>query len=290
MTYYKGSGWHHQSIRHSNARKYGRAGGNYSNQYELTTTKNQLDMPYPLFAKNKTEAKAYAEKKLRKGEKIISIERSYKPNKTRRKAIMKEFEDMTEMAELRALSKTSLERPLTNKEYERMMILGKKQIGYNTTKKHYGYPTLQYIPAPKLESSNNLPVQVSLLVPSTERDEPISTIAFNKRIKETKDFFDQLKDNKGNTGGETTINTSGSYWDGKNNERIDEDGAIVERSMSIPTYEKNIKEIVDYAKKKREEYSQDTILLGVEGRKFIIPKRDYIDNDEKTNNKKIIVT
>lgn len=29
MTRYSGSGWHRQSLRHSNARKYGRAGGKY---------------------------------------------------------------------------------------------------------------------------------------------------------------------------------------------------------------------------------------------------------------------
>ena len=81
MAKYNGMGWHFQSIRHSNARKYGKAGGKYKNQYELTTTKNQMDMPYPLFANNKLEAKKYAESKLRKGEKIISIERSYKPSK-----------------------------------------------------------------------------------------------------------------------------------------------------------------------------------------------------------------
>ena len=29
MAKYSGSGWHHQSVRHSNARKYGHAGGKY---------------------------------------------------------------------------------------------------------------------------------------------------------------------------------------------------------------------------------------------------------------------
>jgi hypothetical protein len=30
MAKYSGSGWHFQSVRHSNARKYGRAGGTYA--------------------------------------------------------------------------------------------------------------------------------------------------------------------------------------------------------------------------------------------------------------------
>ena len=35
MARYSGSGWHNQSIRHSNARKYGKAGGTYAKRYVL---------------------------------------------------------------------------------------------------------------------------------------------------------------------------------------------------------------------------------------------------------------
>lgn len=44
-----------------------------------------------------------------------------------KKQFLKEYEDVLEMSELRALSKISLKRPLTNKEYKRMMELGKNQ-------------------------------------------------------------------------------------------------------------------------------------------------------------------
>ena len=44
----------------------------------------------------------------------------------RRKKAIKDFEYMRDMAELRALSKHSLEHPLTDKQYDRMMFLGKK--------------------------------------------------------------------------------------------------------------------------------------------------------------------
>lgn len=40
--------------------------------------------------------------------------------------LMSEFESMRDMAGLRALSKVSLERELSDKEYARMMELGKK--------------------------------------------------------------------------------------------------------------------------------------------------------------------
>lgn len=42
------------------------------------------------------------------------------------KKVMREFETMREFAEMRALSKVSLERPLSEHEYNRYMELGKK--------------------------------------------------------------------------------------------------------------------------------------------------------------------
>jgi len=44
----------------------------------------------------------------------------------KRKAI-REFNKMSEMAELKALSKVSLERPLTEREYKRFTELGRKR-------------------------------------------------------------------------------------------------------------------------------------------------------------------
>jgi hypothetical protein len=45
----------------------------------------------------------------------------------KRKNAIHEFENMRDMAELKALSKISLERPLSESEYRRMMELGKKK-------------------------------------------------------------------------------------------------------------------------------------------------------------------
>lgn len=46
--------------------------------------------------------------------------------KTKAKKAIKEFEDMIYMAELKALSKYSLENPLTDNQYNRMMELKSK--------------------------------------------------------------------------------------------------------------------------------------------------------------------
>ena len=47
-------------------------------------------------------------------------------NKNKCHKIMHEYENMIESSELRALSKYSLENPLTDKQYERLMELGRK--------------------------------------------------------------------------------------------------------------------------------------------------------------------
>jgi hypothetical protein len=49
------------------------------NLYELTTTKSGFDMPFGVWANNKTAASKFAKSKLRRGERIISLERSYFP-------------------------------------------------------------------------------------------------------------------------------------------------------------------------------------------------------------------
>jgi len=51
---------------------------------------------------------------------------SYKLPKSKEKIAIKEFEEMRDMAELKALSKYSLENPLTDKQYNRMMELKEK--------------------------------------------------------------------------------------------------------------------------------------------------------------------
>jgi hypothetical protein len=80
----------------------------------------------------------------------------------------------------------------------------------------------------------------------------------------------------------------GTYWDGT--ELIKEKGAKVESSTTIPKYKTKINKIIHYADKKRDKWGQDTIALQVEGKLFVIPKKDYIDDDKKTKNKPILVT
>lgn len=47
----------------------------------------------------------------------------------KRKKVVREFERMRDLAELKALSKYSLEHPLSDKQYDRMMELKEKIYG-----------------------------------------------------------------------------------------------------------------------------------------------------------------
>jgi hypothetical protein len=50
------------------------------------------------------------------------------------KQALKDFERMRDKAELNALSKASLERPVTDREYERMRVLSQKLYGIKLKK------------------------------------------------------------------------------------------------------------------------------------------------------------
>jgi len=141
---------------------------------------------------------------------------------------------------------------------------------------------LPTIPALPLGEANDLPVQVSIIVPSTtENNRHLTEEEFQNRVDDEKKWMDTQ------FGGDTTIKDVGSYM--MDGELIQEPGAIVEASMSRGKYNKLKNAIAAHAMKKREEWSQDTILLRVENRAFIVPKKDYIDNDKKMP-KRILVT
>lgn len=46
-------------------------------QYELTTTDNSLDMPFQVYGRNRKSVLKSVKRKLRKGERVISLRRVY---------------------------------------------------------------------------------------------------------------------------------------------------------------------------------------------------------------------
>jgi hypothetical protein len=147
MAKYNGSGWHRQSIRHSNARKYGRAGGTYK----------VVELPiYQIKGKQyyrDVRLGEYRNVKDPNDRLDINIPNSMLEKPTIphpadvKKKFISDFENMKDNAELRALSNISLQRQLNDKEYQRFMELGRKAgIMVNVkTKKNFGGYTPNYI-------------------------------------------------------------------------------------------------------------------------------------------------
>ena len=73
-----------------------------------------------------------------------------------------------------------------------------------------------------------------------------------------------------------------------NDKLIKEKGVLVQSSMTKKDYEKNLKELEKHFLQKRKEWKQDTVLIRVEGQDFIVPKKDYINSDDKQSEQIII--
>lgn len=140
--------------------------------------------------------------------------------------------------------------------------------------------SLRFVNAPNLRR-NRLPVQVSVIVPSTKLDKSISEKQFQKRIRDEQRWFNRQ------FGGTTSIEEVGSFNLGK--KVIKEPGVIVESSMSVATYEKNRAKIAKHFRNQRSKWQQNSILIKVEGQTFIVPKQGFIE-DDKRQGRKIIVT
>lgn len=340
MARYNSSGWHFQSVRHSNARRTGRAGGTYKCSVQDNLLKKeflQLKKNHPelqrtkLIITPKQKIRGYYDENndtialppnttsdLLAHEIAHDIDYKDTPPTKHDKQFwdydeeinkeinnnkhygISEYEYMkNRIADINVNEQNYKERVMeelqtaniTRKQYDELLKEAEETPTTKSTK-HYGKPNLQYIPSPPLEEANNLPVQVSIIVPSTkniidkksgkEKSKKISEKEFDERVKETKKEFDNL------FGADTAISDVGSYFNGK--KHIDEKGVIVESSTSIPKYKENIKKVVELAEEKQKKYLQDTMAVKVEGRLFIVPKKSYIDDDKITKNKPIIVS
>lgn len=132
---------------------------------------------------------------------------------------------------------------------------------------------VESVPAPPIgEEIANLPVQVSFVVPSTRGGDVVDRDHFEKRIKFTREWFDTK------FGGDTTIRASGGYLG--DDELITEPVAVVESSMSVDSYMAHKDEFAQFVKERQRSWDQDTVLYAVEGRKFIYPKREYLDDGD----------
>jgi hypothetical protein len=120
--------------------------------------------------------------------------------------------------------------------------------------------------APLEGQTTKLPIQISIVVPSTEYDKKISSREFQERIKATsKELSDRF-------GGDTSIRAKGDYTsDGK---LITEDVVVIEASMTEKDYLKNKSSLERFIKEKKKDWEQESIGYTFEGDFHIYPKFD----------------
>lgn len=132
--------------------------------------------------------------------------------------------------------------------------------------------------------SNRLPVQYSIIVPSTKLDKKITSSAFQKRINSEKRFMDKT------FGGDTTIRAVGSFVlkRGKKEILIKERNAIVESSTTKPIFNSKRMILKRHIIQRRKQWKQNSILFKVEGETFIFPRQKFIAHDR--SKRKILIT
>jgi hypothetical protein len=142
---------------------------------------------------------------------------------------------------------------------------------------------LRTVRAPPFHSANHLPIQVSVIVPSTkDKSKPLSDTEFAQRVDSEKKWFDRR------FGGDTAVKDVGSYlMNGKT--LISEGGMIVEASTTSEKYNNVKKSFAKHVEARRKQWGQDTMASRVEGQLFIVPKKSYIDSEKKPE-RNIIVT
>lgn len=117
--------------------------------------------------------------------------------------------------------------------------------------------------------SNRLPVQIRIIVPSTEGNKRITKKRYDRRVHAEKRYFIER------FGADTSIQEVGSYK-GDGGEIIKEEGTIVESSTTPQVYEQKKRYLAKHIMARQKQWKQQTILYGVEGETFIYPKKKYI--------------
>jgi hypothetical protein len=123
-----------------------------------------------------------------------------------------------------------------------------------------------WVPALPMDR-NELPVQFSIIVPSTEMDRTVSATAFRRRIMREKEWLDSR------FGGDTSVATLGSYWDGS--KVIRERGARLETSMTVERYKAMRRTLAEHVREMRSRWKQQSVMARLEGVDYIHPKQGF---------------
>jgi len=131
------------------------------------------------------------------------------------------------------------------------------------------YP--EYTPSSHLDilpkaSVRSIPIDVSIIVPSTKYDRRVSKREFSRRIHQTSRFMASA------FGGDTTVLAHGGYVS-KSGKEIEENVANVNASMTRKQFKKNKHKMTRFIKDMRKKWKQETIAYKVESDLKIYPKK-----------------
>ena len=130
-------------------------------------------------------------------------------------------------------------------------------------------------------NSNRLPVQIGIVVPSTNFDKKLSKKNYSKRVHSEKTYFSKL------FGGNTAITEQGGYIaqgkKGSKKQLIEEDGTIVQANTTPEIYKKHKDKIASHIKSRQKEWKQETIGYSLEGNFYVYPKKPFIASTKSKN-------
>lgn len=117
--------------------------------------------------------------------------------------------------------------------------------------------------------ANRLPIQFSIIVPSTKMNKKISASSFSKRVDSEKRFFSK------NFGGDTSVRATGSFIlkKGRKDILVKERSAIVESSTTPKVFNSKRKILIRHIISRKKEWKQDSIFFKLEGEAFIFPRK-----------------
>ncbi len=133
--------------------------------------------------------------------------------------------------------------------------------------------------------ANRLPVQFSIIVPSTKLKKKISPSAFAKRVDSEKRFLSRT------FGGDTAVKSEGNFElkeRGKKPILIKERGVIVESSTTKKVFNSQREALIRHLKQRKKQWKQNSLLFKIEGETFIFPRQSFIPHER--SKRKIAIT
>jgi len=270
----RGSGWHKESLRHRQARLYGKAYATPKSSFRLQY--EELEHP-----KKQPEYTPRPPKERLLGGKADYIPSSDFNQEGLKKGIKVEMEHTNDPKLAEEISKDHIYETRKNNDKPYSSDYYKKLDEMEAELKNKNPKDGGNSDEPTNPIDNNtfeLPVQFSITIPSTQDiDENIGTKKMKIRLKEEKKWLVKRFQ------GDTTYSAKGDY-NTKTGKLIEEDVGVINVSTTKKDYEKHKAELAEHIKELRERYGQKQMAYNLENNLYLYPanpKKPYIKHLSK---------